>query len=226
MQERQKNLAGVGMFLLFTIAAVVFYYTAKEKGILQGTTPTTGSYAPSSLKAIQDGTYDKLTDSSDVYKMEYPRDFNTTTLDHARGGFLGTPRITIAFPQDAFKTPKSNFGEAYLTVRIGIDPDSLQQCYIAPAETTTPFVDGPTVNGVLFKQTTAVDVAAGNIYTSRIYRALKNNRCYEISLTVHTANIGNFDPGTVVEFDKEQAFEKLDAIFKSFTLTSKTGAVE
>lgn len=225
MEERKKNWTGILMFLLFAVAAVVFYYTAKEKGVLQGT-PSTGSYAPTGLKTLQDGTYDKLTDTSEVYTLQYPRDFETLSLDHARGGFLGTPRITISFPQDSFQTPKSNYGEAFLTVRIGIDADSIQNCYVSPAESSSPIVAGPTVHGTEFKQTTATDVGAGNIYTSRIYRALKNNRCYEISLTVHTANIGNFDPGTVVEFDKEKAFSQLDTIFKSFTLISKSGPVE
>lgn len=224
MTQKQKNRLGIIVFIIF-VAIAIFAYQPKVP-VIPTDTNTATTYAPNSLKTLHDGTYDKISDSSEVYALKYPRDFELLELDHALGGFLGTPRLTLKFPQDAFKTPKSNFAEAYLTVRIGIDADSIKNCYEKPEQSGKAFATGPTINAIPFEMTTVMDAAAGNLYESRVYRTLQNKRCYEITETVHTGNIANYPIGAVVEFDKEKAYTELNKIFQTFTLTSKDGPVE
>lgn len=223
MIQKQKKHFGFFIFLVFVVIAIIAYQPKASAPVL---TDKGNTYAPNSLKTLHDGTYDRISDTSTIYQLQYPRDFELFELDQARGGFLGAPRFTLAFPEDSFTTPKSNFSEAYLTVRIGIDADAIKNCFVAPAETSKSFTAGPTIHGILFEMTTATDVAAGNIYDSRIYRTLQDKRCYEITETVHTGNIRNYDPGAVVEFDKEKAYSELEKILQTFTLTTKEGPVD
>ncbi len=220
------------IFTLLCIAAigVVGFYAwqnaQKNAPSVNGTAtnsaqPANG-YAPADWKTWQDGEYSKATNMYFGYSVRYPRDFDVAQGENANGGWIGTPRVKLAFPQDSFQTPKSNYGEAFMTVSVGGDKESVQKCYVNPGpnggEKNPPSV---TVNGVVFQKMDVVDVAAGNIYTAELYRVLKYDRCYEVALTVHTGNIANYTPGTVVEFDKEKAFSVLRKMLETFTFTNK-----
>ena len=73
------------------------------------------------------------------------------------------------------------------------------------------------INGVSWATFTSSEGAAGNIYDERVYRTAHNGTCYEIAELLHSAEIGNYDPGTVTEFDKTQFEGYLEAIARSFT---------
>ena len=73
------------------------------------------------------------------------------------------------------------------------------------------------INGISWATFTSSEGAAGNIYDERVYRTAHNGTCYEIAELLHSAEIGNYDPGTVTEFDKTQFEGYLEAIARSFT---------
>lgn len=225
MTQKQKNRLGIMIFLIF-VAAAIFAYQPKSLNI-PASTNTANTYLPTNnLKTLHDGTYNKMADTSDIYSLQYPRDFELLQLENARGGFIGTSRLSLVFPKGMFTTPKSNFNEAYLTVRIGIDADSIENCYTKPENAKKEFFPGPTINMIPFEMTTTTDIGAGGMYESRVYRTLQNKRCYEITETIHTGNIGNYEPGTVAQFDKQKAYTELDKILNTFTLVTKDGPVE
>ncbi len=183
------------------------------------------SYAPNVWKVWRDGEFAKDQKTYLGYQLHYPRDFDVYQGDQASGGYIGQAHVKIDFPQDAFLVPKTNFGGAFLTVSIGTDKDSIKNCYtnIGPTGQVTTMTDTVAINGITFYKGTAVDVGAGNIYTSELYRALRNNdHCYEVALTVHTGNIANYTPGTVTEFDKEKAYTILRQILDTFTFTNQS----
>ena len=75
-----------------------------------------------------------------------------------------------------------------------------------------------TINGYVFTQSEAVGVGAGNIYDQVIYRTVYNSICYEAVFYMHSGNIGNYTPGTVIEFDRNELVQKFEGILATFTV--------
>lgn len=152
------------------------------------------------------------------FAISYPRKYNAQTDKDISGAFLDTPILKISFPEGSFKDEKTNFSEGYMVVAKSIAPKVVASCTsfsdmgYETAPTTTPVQ----INGNAFTVVAVADAGAGNLYTSRVYRTVHNNTCYEISLTVHTGNVYNYDP-PVQEFDKEKVFAPLEQILNTFT---------
>ncbi len=72
------------------------------------------------------------------------------------------------------------------------------------------------VNGVTFDVFYVGGAAAGNLLDADSYRNFHQNRCYELDLRIAFANIGNFDPGTVKEFDGEAVHRSLKSVLDTF----------
>lgn len=174
-------------------------------------------------KVWQDSTFTKATGAYTTYQLKYPRDFDVYRLDQARGGFLTpSPRVTLAFPEDAFQMPKTNFAEAYVAVSVSGDAKIVNSCFKASDQEALGLTDVRTINGIEFKTGNLSEAASGNIYKSRLYRAIYQDLCYEIVLTVHTGNIHNYPAGEVVEFNNEEAFSVLEEILNTFSVTTDT----
>jgi hypothetical protein len=73
-----------------------------------------------------------------------------------------------------------------------------------------------TVNGVTFNVTETDGVAMGNLIDAYDYRSFHGNRCYELDIRIAFANIGNFDPGTVKEFDDKAVYSSLKSVLNTF----------
>jgi hypothetical protein len=175
-------------------------------------------YSSADWKLWHDEEFSKASGKYLAYAFSYPRDFDVRTGDQAVGGTIGETKVQVLFPEDAFQTPQSNYAEGFFTVSEAATRAAT--CYVSPFGTA--LTDMETINGLTYKTGTTTDAGAGNLYTSRLYRTMFDNRCFEAALTVHTTNIGNYDPGTVVEFDKERAFTVLDKILRSFKLSTST----
>lgn len=225
MTQPLSKYAGV----LFVASAVFFgmagflYGAVVGSHSLAGQSVMVSSYAPDSWKLWQDGVYGNGGAKYSGYQLRYPRDFDVAQGDAAAGGMIGTTLVRISFPQDAFQKPKSNYGGAFLTVSSASDKDSIKNCFVAPSMTSgmvtlSKVVD---VNGITYRVGDATDAGAGNLYTSKLYRVVHDNRCYEIALTVHTGNIANYTPSTVVEFDKQKAYDVLQQMLATFSFTEK-----
>lgn len=224
--------------LAIALAALGFFAWSRR-----GTAPTVGPspaptsapapvakvqqpYAPTTWKVWKDGSYDRTRDVTIGYQVGYPRDFDVYRGDQASGGYLNAPRVKISFPQDAFLTPKTNYGEAFMTVSVSSTPSAVKDCYKnpipAPGSDPTLSTDAK-VNGIDFKTGHLVDVGAGQIYDTDLYRTMHEGSCYEVALTVHTGNIHNYPDGTVTEFDKSRATSILDKMLGTFTFTEVQG---
>jgi len=181
------------------------------------------SYAPDSWKTWNDSYYSKSDNSQFKYSLEYPRDFDVSQGDIASGGLLtAKPLVKIAFPNDAFRMPRTNFDEAYVVISMGTDRQSLTGCYsLSSVGGNKELIDNVAINGVEFKVGYVTDVAAGNIYSSNVYRTIFSNRCLEVVETVHTGNIQNYPEGSVAEFDKNKATVILDKIIQTLTLSNE-----
>jgi hypothetical protein len=73
------------------------------------------------------------------------------------------------------------------------------------------------INGVSFTVFASTGAAAGNAYDQKVYRALRGSTCFEIVEVLHSGNIGNYEEGTVVEFDKATFQGYLEAMVQTFS---------
>lgn len=181
------------------------------------------SYAPNEWKTWEDNYYSKTTGENFSYKLRYPRDFDVLQGDSASGGLIGNPAVQLAFPEDAFQTPRTNYGGAYLTISIGTDKPSLDNCYKRPSRmkllgAKAKLSDTQVINGRIFYTDTFKDFAAGSIFDSRIYRILVDGRCFEVAQTIHTGNISNYPAGTATKFDQSKAMNILNQMLGTLTI--------
>lgn len=129
----------------------------------------------------------------------------------------GDTVVSISMPKALY--PDTNFGSATATVAIQTD-SSQGPCERAMATKT--------INGVVFHESETKGVAAGTEYQTRLYRTFKDGNCYEISLTLGTANVGNFEPGSVTVMDEAHVWKRLMAVAESFRFkgAEETGELE
>src|SRR3989344_1890600 len=117
----------------------------------------------------------------------------------------GQTAVSISIPKALY--PDTNFGSALATV--AVQTNSSQ----GPCERATIT---KTINGAVFHESETTGAAAGTQYQTHLYRTFKDGNCYEISLTLGVANIGNFEPGAVSEVDEDSAWARLTAIAETF----------
>lgn len=115
------------------------------------------------------------------------------------------------------KQPKTNLSQALVLVSATSSPSALAFCdKRLQSDIQQPLNETATINGVQFKWGKFTDAATGNLYASTLYRTVQNRVCYEINLLVHSTNIGNYEPGTIVEFDPKPVEASLQAILNAF----------
>jgi hypothetical protein len=65
---------------------------------------------------------------------------------------------------------------------------------------------------------TSSEGAAGNLYDETVYVLPGTSPCIAIRYFIHSMNIGNYDPGTVKEFDKDGLVKTFDRMRRSLAL--------
>ncbi|MFH0852195.1 MAG: hypothetical protein V1845_01125 [bacterium] len=145
---------------------------------------------------------------TDNFQFQYPAEFYF--VEPTGYSFLENPLVQIQ--ADATNFPGTNLGDYAFSVSNQYNfPDCLKSENDKVALTETQVI-----NGVTFYKDTTTGAAAGNLYDSQVYRTVRNNWCYELNLTVHTGNIGNYPEGTVKEVDKNKVFDALNQILVTF----------
>lgn len=128
------------------------------------------------------------------------------------------PELTLRFI-DTRLFANTNLIEAYLLFGSSTDPQIAATCTepitLDVAETVTGTV---MINGVSFTETESSGVGAGNVYEQRHYRALQDGTCFEFTFFIHYGNIGNYDPATVIEFDRGALIQRFEEVFSTFTM--------
>jgi hypothetical protein len=149
-----------------------------------------------------------FTDSSGTFRFMYPGMFSLTgsdagyTNDWSSGSAqLGLVLAQVTIPQ-SFQ-PKTNFADARFTVGTSADAAAVKDCLTETNGSTSQKPVPVTINGVP--------------YTKLTYRTVRNNQCYAIEYTIHSANIGNFSPDQgITAFDHAKVQGALEDIVQSF----------
>jgi hypothetical protein len=116
-----------------------------------------------------------------------------------------------------FTDAKNNFNGAWITVSATTSLKKPGSCtsfsdltYIKP-----DMIRQQKINGIIFSTVTTSDAGMSHYYDTQAYRAVHNNTCYEIALTVYTTNAGVYDPPRQA-FDIRIAFTYLEKILATF----------
>ncbi|HEV7121702.1 MAG TPA: MliC family protein [Candidatus Paceibacterota bacterium] len=163
-----------------------------------------------------------FTDSSGTFRFMYPGMFSLTgsdagyTNDWSSGSAqLGLVLAQVTIPQ-SFQ-PKTNFADARFTVGTSADAAAVKDCLTETNGSTSQKPVPVTINGVPYTKLTYGDAGAGNFYETTSYRTVRNNQCYAIEYTIHSANIGNFSPDQgITAFDHAKVQGALEDIVQSF----------
>jgi hypothetical protein len=201
-----------------------------EHPFWRGTLPVTGDYTIIvKTQATGDFTlrvavnppgeayqYFDYLDPRHLYSLRYSDEFAPTTYIPS-GDFKGEPNLVLEFIRPDFYQPTTNLGEAYFLLSTLDDAQAVATC-AQPLPQLETVTGQKTFNGYTFTQSEAIGVGAGNIYDQVIYRTAYNNICYEVVFFMHSGNIGNYPPGTVVEFDRAALVQKFEQVLASFNV--------
>jgi hypothetical protein len=114
--------------------------------------------------------------------------------------------------------PQTNFGDALFSVGSTDEQNVVRTC--TTVSDGTEEGETITVNGVKFATLTQRDAGAGQLYETVSYRTVWNGSCYAVEYTIHSSNIGAYDPNSgVKEFDRKKVVEVLEGIVESFKFT-------
>lgn len=158
------------------------------------------------LETYKNGTYN--------FQFQYPPEFYFV----APAGYsnLGQDSEQIVQIQSDNKNfPGTNLADYAFTVS---NQYNYADC-LKSVNNKTPLMQTKQINGIIFYQDATTGAAAGNLYDAQIYRTVRDNWCYELTLTVHTGNIANYPEGTVTEVDKNKVFDILNQVLATFKFT-------
>ena len=68
--------------------------------------------------------------------------------------------------------------------------------------------------------------AAGNRYEEMVYALPQSSPCTAVRYSIHYSDIGNYEPGTVQEFDRAKLMGMFDEMRRSLVLTTTSPAPE
>ena len=139
----------------------------------------------------------------------YTTDWLTNNIDQTSGMILAKATI------DRSTQPKTNFSGATLTIATSSDPKAVTDCLVSQNG------EGPvttvTINGVQYAKTVGSDAGAGNLYDTTSYRTVRNSQCYAMEYTIHSTQLGNYDPSQgVTAFDVSKVTAPLEQMVQSF----------
>ena len=153
-------------------------------------------------------------DPAGKFSLSYPKDFtvSTSSLD------ADFPENRVAFlVSDAIATG-TNLGnyDSGIYVTSTSTSSCLASTFSGEATFNHTASQKVTINGISYSTLEFSEGAAGNLYDTTVYAFKEGNTCYGLSLYLHSGNIGNYDPGTVKEFDKAKLLSIFSDILASF----------
>lgn len=157
--------------------------------------------------------------SSEEFAIKYPKDFtlNKNYTNQTLGP--GKERNGISFTIPASMTTGTNLSkDSFVSVETLPHASTCEakEFFDGIAQTSVSF-DGGTLT---FVQTS--DAGAGNFYEEYLAAVPSKNGCQGIRLLIHSTNIGNYDPGTIKEFDRTQLLSIYETIIREYSYSPAT----
>jgi len=109
----------------------------------------------------------------------------------------------------------TNLLDACMTVGVDRGEGARATC-VCPRNEQEECLGQEEINGIPFVKVGRGGVATGHIYDVITYRTTNAGACYELTLFLHYANMGVYEPGTITEFDEETLRRQLTGMIQSF----------
>lgn len=149
------------------------------------------------------------------FQFSYPNTFlSSPTTVH----FLKTPIIQFSFKAGNY--PKTNLVNYDFAVSTDSNVSNCNWGIEGGANAGNPLRNKLSVNGILFFRDSIASVGPINFYESRIYRTVHDLQCFEVVMTIHATNIGDYPVEyKIKEVDKNAVWIELEQILNSFKFT-------
>ena len=108
------------------------------------------------------------------------------------------------------------------TLRVGYsdDPDAVKSCTSGPANGSVDDKGRTTIDGAVFRHFRLGDAGMSHYHDVQAYRAVHAQRCYAIDLIVAGVNPKVYSPPKTPPFSRDEAFDRLTALLKTFRFAS------
>jgi hypothetical protein len=161
-------------------------------------------------------TKDWKTFSTAGFLIKYPKDF--TVNPNYKNETSGPDRIFmgVSFIAPNPLQPGTNLGG--VVVSFEEDPNPAQceaKSFIDPAMAKFAKQENVVINGTTYTIVTTGDAAAGNYYEEYVI-AFPGETCRSARLLIRSGNIGNYDPGTIKEFNKTSLLSIFETMVASY----------
>jgi membrane-bound inhibitor of C-type lysozyme len=198
---------------------ITFQSKGNDAFLTENGSTTYNNCVAGSVMSIASGTV-QYTDQNKTYNLTYPDQFTLTGGGvgftqswRAQATSQGLLLAKITIPP-SFEV-KTNFANATFTLGTNADPVAVKSC-LTDAGGQKAVTSSAMVNGVQYTRLNFTDVGAGNIYDTTSYRTVRNKQCYAVEYTIHSAQLGNFDPKQGIKaFDETKIQAVLDGIARS-----------
>jgi hypothetical protein len=136
-----------------------------------------------------------------LFSVKYPSSFTVGKITAMNpGSDIGRPGVAFTVPH-SLSDGTNLSSDSYMSVEDGAPGTSCQATSFvtnAPSDTIEKTIS---VNGQTYSVVRTADAGAGNFY-EEIAVAIPGATCRGLKLVIHSTNIGNYDPGTVKEFNR------------------------
>jgi hypothetical protein len=115
----------------------------------------------------------------------------------------------------------TNFEGAAVSINVLSDKKTAAECQKLLGETSEIQTETGTkvMNGITYYGGVGGGAGAGHFMDTVAYRAFVSNRCYELAGRIASTNIGNYEPGTIKEFDPGKVRSQLEEVVSSVNFT-------
>lgn len=203
---------------LLVLAAVILlgYGISRYVGIFGASVPADGTSNTTTPPVATQPTSGWSKYDGGQFSVEYPDTYtvNTKYTYTALGPGKDIPGVAFTIP--ASLAAGTNLSEdSYVSVEQLKSGACEAKSFLGSTQSARVVEE----NGTSWSAAQGGGAGAGNFYDETVYAAKFGAQCYGLRLFIHSTNIGNYDPGTVIEFNREA----LDEVFAQFraTFTSK-----
>ncbi len=142
-----------------------------------------------------------------VHPQEAPSNITSSVSEDRTNGV-----VKVFVPVAFSSSQKNNFSEA--EIRIAWNKNTP---FEVPEELSKLPTKKEIIDGVSFLSYEYSDVGAGNIYDTKTYVGTCIKIHYQIQFVIHSTQVGNYDPGTIEPFSKEEVYKAINEVFASFS---------